>query len=201
MPYVAIIESGGSNFMSIQVALTRLGIASNITSDVECIQQASHVILPGVGMAQYAMQQLCEKNLVDIIKNLRQPVLGICLGLQLLCRYSEEGNVAMLNIIPLDVKKIKNASIVPHMGWNNMETLQQDPLLSGINAADDFYFVHSFAADTNADYTLGTCQYGNPFSAILRKDNFYGVQFHPEKSGKVGATLLKNFITISGDRL
>lgn len=194
---MAIIDGGGANFTSVQIALTRLGADSVVTSDPECISKARHVILPGVGTAAYAMQKLKDKKLVDLIRNLSQPVLGICLGQQLLCDYSEEDNTECLKIIPLQVKKLKNIRIIPHMGWNNLDAIKDDVLLRDIKESDDFYFVHSFAPEPLAPYTLGICNYGIAFAAVIKKTNFYGVQFHPEKSGVVGMFILNNFLKIT----
>jgi glutamine amidotransferase len=197
MSLVAIIESGGANFTSIQSALNCVGVESVVTCDPKKIIAASHVILPGVGAAGYGMQVLRERGLATLIPALRQPVLGICLGQQLLCTASEEDNADCLGIIPLKVSRIQDARIVPHMGWNHLSAIKPSPLLEGITLKDDFYFVHSYAADTSSSYTLGVCDYGKPFSAVIQCDNFYGVQFHPEKSGARGIRLLENFVRLS----
>jgi glutamine amidotransferase len=194
---IAIIESGGANFASICAALSRIGAETLVTSNPEKIKSASHVILPGVGAARYAMQLLREQGLVNMITALKQPVLGICLGQQLLCEYSEEDDTQCLGIMPMRVEKLKQARIIPHMGWNNMDVKNNTGLLSGIRHQDDFYFVHSYAATVQSPYTLATCDYGQGFSAVIQKDNFYGIQCHPEKSGKVGMRLLENFVRLS----
>ena len=192
---IAIIDSGGANFSSIQAALYRLQVRSIVTSDHTLITNASKVILPGVGAAAHAMDLIHRKGLYTVIRSLKQPVLGICLGQQILCTSSEEGDAECLGIIPIRVKKLQDVRIIPHMGWNNLIYIKEnEPLLEGIHTHDSFYFVHSFAPEVDANYTLAVCQYGVEFSAIIKKDNFYGVQFHPEKSGAVGERLLKNFI-------
>ncbi|MFI4956998.1 MAG: imidazole glycerol phosphate synthase subunit HisH [Gammaproteobacteria bacterium] len=197
MSLVAIIESGGANFTSIQSALNRVGVSSVVTRDPTQIITASHVMLPGVGAAGYGMQLLHEQGLATLIPALRQPVLGICLGQQLLCTHSEEDDADCLGIIPIGVARIKDARIIPHMGWNNVAAVKPSALLKGITEDQDFYFVHSYAAAVSPAFTLGTCDYGTPFSAVIHKDNFYGVQFHPEKSGLAGMRVLENFVRLS----
>lgn len=192
---IAIIDAGGANFASIQAALYRLQVRSIVTSEPAIIANASKVILPGVGAAAHAMDLIRNKGLYDVMRSLKQPVLGICLGQQILCASSEEGDVDCLGIIPLRVQKLQDVRIIPHMGWNNLSYIKEgEPLLEGINTQDSFYFVHSFAPEVDANYTHATCRYGVEFSAIIKKDNFYGVQFHPEKSGATGESLLRNFI-------
>jgi glutamine amidotransferase len=196
--FVAIIDGGGANFTSIQAALTQCAMPSEVTSHPQRIQEASHVILPGVGAAGYAMKLLNDKGLIAVIRHLTQPVLGICLGQQLLCDYSAEDNTDCLGIIPLQVKRLTNARVIPHMGWNNMDIVNNnDYLLNGITTENDFYFVHSFAPELKSPYAIGICNYGVAFAAVIKKNNFYGVQFHPEKSGIVGMKILQNFIRIS----
>ena len=193
---VAIIESGGANFASIQAALLRAGATSVVTSDVKVMRAASHVILPGVGSAAYAMQTLRDRRWIDTIRSFTQPVLGICLGHQLLCADSEEGQVTCLGIIPIRVKRITAARVIPHMGWNDIVLQRVSPLLEEQATLNDFYFVHSYAAEISAQYTVASCKYGDSFSAVIQKDNFYGVQFHPEKSGEAGLTLLQKFVRL-----
>lgn len=191
---IAIIDSGCANIASVYYALERLGYKATLTADSNVIQQANRVILPGVGTARAAMGQLQQRDLVDIIQNLTQPVMGICLGMQLMFQHSEELDTRMLSLIPQNVVKFdKSVDIIPHMGWNKVEFTQNSPLFKNTVNDDYFYFVHSYYAPIGAN-TIGQCQYGTPFSAIVNKDNFYGCQFHPEKSGKAGAQLLKNFI-------
>lgn len=199
---LAVIESGGANFLSVTTALERLGIEYQFTHDAQIINSADAVILPGVGSAGFAMQTLHKYSLLDIIKNLKKPLLGICLGMQLLYEFSEEDNVDCLGVIPGKVRKFipSDNLIVPHMGWNNLSSINSDQVVSGINTSDDVYFVHSYYAPIN-DATVSSCDYGTKFTAIARYNNFYGMQFHPEKSGTVGAKLLKNFLEIVNDNL
>lgn len=195
---VVIIDSGGANFASVEASLARLDVKTRVSSNPTIIQSADKVILPGVGAAGHAMEMIHAQGLLDVIRSLKQPVLGICLGQQMLCTSSEEGHVDCLGIIPSKVKKLHNAPIVPHMGWDNLVTIKQDePLLEGITTDDDFYFVHSYFVEINKEYTLATCHYGVDFAAIIRNNNFYGVQFHPEKSGVAGAKILRNFLSIT----
>ncbi len=197
MNQVAIIGSGGANFKSLQEAFNRLQVASVITNDRQLILNASHVVLPGVGAMGYAMNELASSNLASLIPELTQPVLGICLGLQLLCAYSEENNCAGLNIIPVQVARLKEIRIVPHMGWNEVKPINSAGILANLLPKDNVYFVHSYAAEVLEPYTQGVTIYGSAFSAYLRKDNFHALQFHPEKSGAVGEKILKNFLAES----
>lgn len=191
---IAIIEYNAGNSTSVKDALDRLGVESIVTSGVEQIQSAEKVIFPGVGHAGSAMQFLKEKGLDKVIQSLTQPVLGICLGMQLLCRFSEEENTDCLGIIDAEVKAFPTDKPVPHMGWNNFQSCSGE-LFEKVNASDDVYFVHSYYAPVN-EYTIATTEYGLPFSAALQKDNFYATQFHAEKSGSVGEQILKNFLTL-----
>lgn len=195
---IAIIDSGGANIASVLYALERLGVQGRLTDDPEAIRAARRVILPGVGMARDAMSRLREKNLVPVIRALRQPVLGICLGMQMLFDHSEEGGVDMLGLLPGAVRRFDEATsgIVPHMGWNEVAFQGAHPLTRGIADNSHFYFVHSYFAPTGP-HTVGICDYGTPFSAIVARDNFMGCQFHPERSGAAGAAILKNFMEIS----
>ena len=195
--FIAIVDGGGANFTSVQAAIDRLNIKSVVTADPSVIAQASHVILPGVGAAGYAMKLLNEKKLSAVIREIKQPFLGICLGQQLLCESSDEDDAKCLGLIPLKVVKLEEVRVVPHMGWNNLTYLQEnDPLFAGISTKDNFYFVHSFAPQVDLKYTIGICDYGVNFSAVIKKNNFYGVQFHPEKSGVAGMKLLQNFFLL-----
>lgn len=193
---LAIIKSGGANFLSVTTAFEHLGVSYVLTNDAATIQNADAVILPGVGSAGYAMEKLKEDNLISVIKNLTQPVLGICLGMQLLYEFSEEDNIACLGIIEGRVRKFSTAGnlIVPHMGWNNLQIKTPDPVVSNVDLAD-VYFVHSYYAPLN-DATIASCNYSLEFTAIAKHNNFYAMQFHPEKSGDMGSKLLKNFINL-----
>lgn len=192
---VVIIASGGANIASLQFALQRLGANSRVSADSEQIRQASHVILPGVGAAADAMSRLRRKNLHTLIPSLQQPVLGICLGMQLLFDASHEGRAQCLGIIPGHAERFAAASDrpVPHMGWNTLSIERPSALLDGLYPGDYAYFVHSYALPTSAA-TIASTNYGEPFSACVQWRNFHGAQFHPERSAKVGARLLCNFL-------
>ena len=191
---IAIIDYVAGNVKSVQNAVEKLGFETIITSDFEEIKNAEKVIFPGVGEASTAMKYLKNLKLDELIPSLKQPFLGICLGQQLLCNFSEEGNTKCLGIFDVDVKKFPATEIVPHMGWNNLQQMNGE-LLAGISADDNFYFVHSYYCEIGKN-TTSTCDYILPFSATLQKDNFYGTQFHPEKSGAVGAKILENFLKL-----
>jgi glutamine amidotransferase len=191
---IAIIDYGAGNIRSVQNALTRLGAESKLTNKIEELQMADKVIFPGVGAASFAMDQLQTQGLNDLIPKLEQPVLGICLGMQLLCNYSEEGATKTLGVFDTSVKEFEPILNVPHTGWNSCK-LSSSPLFKDIQSTDDFYFVHSFYAEI-CDDTTASCDYIQPFSAALQKDNFYGVQFHPEKSASVGSKLIQNFLEL-----
>ncbi len=194
---VVIIASGGANIASLQYALQRLGTASQVSADPDRIRAASHVILPGVGAAADAMVRLRQRQLHAVIPTLRQPVLGICLGMQLLFESSEEGQAACLGVIPGRAALLASAPglPVPHMGWNTVEALRSHPLLAGFKRGDYAYFVHSYALGVS-EATIASTEYGGPFSACVQWRNFYGAQFHPERSAAVGARLLHNFLTL-----
>jgi imidazole glycerol-phosphate synthase subunit HisH len=194
---VAIIDSGGANLASLRYALDRLGASSVVTSDAALIAQAPRVLLPGVGAAADAMARLRAGGLERLIPRLRAPLLGICLGMQLLYEHSAEGDTACLGVIDGRISALRAAPglPVPHMGWNTLAIRSPHPLLAGIGAEDRLYFVHSFAAPTAAG-TLATVQYGTELSAIVRRDNFLGVQFHPERSSAAGARILRNFLAL-----
>ena len=191
---IAIIDYVAGNVKSVENAVRRLGFETIITSDFEEIRNAEKVIFPGVGEASTAMKYLKQKNLEKLIPTLKQPFLGICLGQQLLCDFSEEGATKCLGIFDLKVKEFPSTDIVPHIGWNNLQKLQ-GPLFEGISEADNFYFVHSYYCEVG-EFTTSECDYILPFSATLQKDNFYGTQFHPEKSGDVGSKILENFLKL-----
>lgn len=192
---LAIVDSGGANIASVRFALERLGVRSELTADPAVIRAADRVILPGVGSAVEGMKRLQAKSLGDCIRGLAQPVLGICLGMQLLFDDSEEGPTRTLGLIPGTVALLPDSPgvAVPHMGWNTILTARTDGLLDGIGPDAFFYFVHSYAAPVNA-FTVATCDHGTPFTALVQRGNFSGVQFHPERSGAAGARLLKNFV-------
>jgi glutamine amidotransferase len=197
MRAVVIIESGGANIASLQFALQRLGAASCVSALPERIRSASHVILPGVGAAADAMSRLCRDQLDGVIPSLRQPVLGICLGMQLLFEESEEGRARCLGILSGRATRFAAAAgrPVPHMGWNTLSNVRPNALLEGVHDGDHAYFVHSYALGLSAA-TTASCDYGGPFSACVQSGNFYGTQFHPERSSQVGARLLQNFLNL-----
>jgi glutamine amidotransferase len=194
---VAIIDSGGANIASLRFALERLGADSRLTADPDELLSAPRILLPGVGAAADAMQRLRTLGIAQLIPTLRQPVLGICLGMQLLFERSEEGDTHCLGIMPGQVRRfpVREGLPVPHMGWNQLRPVRSSPLLRGIAAGDYVYFVHSFAAPVGAA-TLASCDYGGEFSAMVAHGNFYGTQFHPERSASVGAKLLANFLEL-----
>lgn len=190
---VVIIDYGAGNIQSIRFALERLGATATLSHDAVEIKKATHVIFPGVGEASSAMEKLKATGLDTLIPTLTQPVLGICLGMQLMCNHSEEGNTKGLGVFNTDVVRFKTNLNVPHMGWNTVDG--KEALFQGIPSNSHFYMVHSYYAKPNAD-VVGACTYAVPFAAALSKNNFYGTQFHPEKSGVVGATLLQNFLAL-----
>lgn len=190
-----IIDSGGANITSLQAALTRLGAESVVTTDPEKIRRAPRVLLPGVGSAHDAMARLRLAGLDQLIPQLKQPLLGICLGMQILFERSEEGPANCLGVIPGSIGKLQSepGRPVPHMGWNRMTQVRPDALLDGISTLDHVYFVHSFAAPTSSA-TVAITDYGKAITAVARRDNFCGTQFHPERSGVVGSRILANFL-------
>lgn len=197
MPKVVLIDAGGTNIGSVRYALERLGVDAPLSSDAAEIRAATHVILPGVGAAAPGMARLRETGLVDVVRSLTQPVLGVCLGMQLLFEHSEESDTPCLGLIPARLRLFaKDDGLrVPHMGWNALNPPRQHPLLDGIDAGAFAYFVHSYAAPVG-DWTLASCDYGGAFSAVVQHRNFHGAQFHPERSAAVGARLLQNFIAL-----
>jgi len=210
-PINVIVDTGCANLSSVKFAVERLGFTAIITDDIEQIKAADKVIFPGVGNAKHAMANIIEKGLVDTLQHLTQPVLGFCLGMQLMTESSTEGisstessqqsSVKCLNIIPTKVAPLNaQGNRLPHMGWNTLTTVANHPVLKGISVGDYFYFVHSFAAPLS-EYTLATCQYGSEFSAIIGKDNFIGCQFHPERSGALGSKIIKNFLELNAQEI
>jgi len=189
---IAIIKYNAGNICSVQNALDRLGCKSIITDDASVIQEAEKVIFPGVGEASSAMKYLKKKGLDKVILNLQQPMLGICLGLQLMCSKTEEGNTPCLGIFNTPVKRFPSSGIVPHIGWNNFKSINS-PFFKTISKERDVYYVHSYYAELCSD-TIAVCDYILPFSAAMKRNNFYACQFHPEKSGSVGEQILKNFL-------
>ena len=191
---IAILKYSAGNIKSVQNALTRLGYKSIITDNPSELLSAEKVIFPGVGEASSAIHYLRERGLDRIIISLKQPVLGICLGLQLMCRFSEEGETECLGIFDTDVRLFPPVDKIPHMGWNNCMTMKGD-LFHGITINDNLYYVHSYYAEISS-CTLATCDYIIPFSAAMQKGNFYATQFHPEKSAVIGEKILKNFLEL-----
>ncbi|HSC55175.1 MAG TPA: imidazole glycerol phosphate synthase subunit HisH [Phnomibacter sp.] len=197
---VSIIKYNAGNIRSVLFALDRLGVEATVTDDHAIIRQSSHVIFPGVGAANSAMPYLKERGLDELMRSLTQPFLGICLGMQLMCNHSEEGDTECLGLFDIAVKKFPAVDAAgqrlktPHMGWNGLSALRS-PLMTGVKENDYMYFVHSYYAEMSTD-TIATCNYGLPFSAALHKNNFHGVQFHAEKSAGPGEQILKNFLAL-----
>jgi len=194
---LTIIKYNAGNIRSVLFALERIGLRAEVTDDIDKIHSSDKVIFPGVGEASTAMNYLKERGLDGVIRNLKQPVLGICLGMQLMCRYSEENATDCLGIFNEDVRRYRAEGTglkVPQIGWNNIYDLKTD-LFAGVKNKSFCYFVHSYYASLG-EHTVATTDYVQPYSSALRKDNFYGVQFHPEKSAEVGEQILKNFLTL-----
>ena len=196
---IAIIDYGVGNLFSLKSSLKQLGLEAVVTADADTIRKADRLILPGVGEASSAMARLREKGLDTLVPALTCPVLGICIGMQLLCRSSEEGDAACLGIFPTDVVRLPDRTAdgplkVPHMGWDTVDMLR-GPLFEGIDAQTYVYYVHSYAPRL-CDAAIATTDYGMRFSAALARDNFFGTQFHPEKSGAAGSRILRNFLTL-----
>ena len=191
---IAIINYGAGNIQSILFAIERLGYTAVLTNNPDEIQQADKVIFPGVGEASYAMQKLIESGLDSLIPNLKQPVLGICLGMQLMCHHSEEGNTDGLGIFDANVIRFSNNVKVPQMGWNQIFNLKS-PLFQGINDNEYMYLVHSYYVP-NCKEAIAITNYDLEYASALQKDNFYGTQFHPEKSGDIGEQILANFLKL-----
>jgi glutamine amidotransferase len=194
---IKIVKYNAGNIQSVLFALERIGMQAEVTDDPEQLDLADKVIFPGVGEASTAMSYLKERGLDELIRNLRQPVLGICLGMQLMCNYSEENDTECLGIFDTTVKKFKTDDFglkIPQIGWNKVEKISQ-PLFAGMAYEPYCYFVHSYYAELSAE-TAAETEYGQTFSSALAKDNFYGVQFHPEKSAEAGEQILKNFLSL-----
>jgi glutamine amidotransferase len=194
---LAIIKYNAGNIQSVIAALERLGIQGEVTDDAEKIKTADKVIFPGVGEASSAMNSLRQNNLDHVIKDLKQPVLGICVGMQLLCEHSEENNTDCLGIVPVSVKKFqpgKESIKIPQVGWNTIYSLQSG-LFHGVKENSYIYNVHSYYAELS-DHTIARCHYGIEYAAAVKKDNFYGVQFHTEKSAETGDQIIKNFLDL-----
>lgn len=194
---IAVVKYNAGNIHSVDCALRRLGVEAVITADKEALMAADKVIFPGVGEAETTMNHLRANGMDELIKNLRQPVLGICLGMQLMCRYSEEGEADCLGIFDTEVKRFlppKQEDKVPHMGWNTI-TQTNSALFRGFSQEEFVYFVHSFYVPL-CEFTAAQTEYILPFSAALHKDNFYATQFHPEKSGSTGERILRNFLEL-----
>jgi glutamine amidotransferase len=194
---LAIIDSGGANIASLLFAMERLGIPAVLTTDPAQLRAATHVMLPGVGAAADCMARLRKAGLVETIRELRQPLLGICVGMQLLFESSEEGDVPCLGLLPGRVQRFAERPElpVPHMGWNQLEFDSPAPLLEGIAHGDYVYFVHSYGVQVS-ELTLASTHYGEPFSAVVQRRHIYGAQFHPERSAATGARLLQNFLRL-----
>jgi glutamine amidotransferase len=194
---VVLVDAGGTNIGSVRYALQRLGVDASLTADAATIRAADKVILPGVGAAGPGMARLRELGLVELMRSLTQPVLGVCLGMQLLCERSEEADVACLGVVPATVHRFREQPglRVPHMGWNRLNKRKQHPLVAGLGEQDWAYFVHSYAVPIG-DYALATSEYGGEFATVIARGNFHGMQFHPERSASVGARLLKNFLEL-----
>lgn len=198
-PRVVLLDSGGANLGSVQAAFTRLGVDAPVTADAETIRKATHVVLPGVGAAAVCMDKLRQNGLDKLIPRLTQPLIGICVGMQLLFERSEEGNTECLGLLSGEVRLMPASPGVriPHMGWNRLEVPEGSthPLMEGLDNASA-YFVHSYAAAPSSQ-TVATCVHGTPFSAVVAKGRVMGAQFHPERSSASGARLLKNFLSLS----
>ncbi|RZK78699.1 MAG: imidazole glycerol phosphate synthase subunit HisH [Pedobacter sp.] len=191
---IGIVNYGAGNIFSLTSALDRLQLPYGMVNDKADLDKYTHIIIPGVGHAAAAMDKLMQTGLVEPIKALKKPVLGICVGMQLLTQHSEEGDADMIGIVPVKTRLFnKDQGIkIPHMGWNDIDH-KNNPLFEGVRNHSQFYFVHSYFIEYNPTFDIATANYGAPFSAAVQNDNFYGVQFHPEKSGAAGEQLLKNF--------
>ncbi|WP_114766275.1 imidazole glycerol phosphate synthase subunit HisH [Vibrio rhodolitus] len=199
---VVIIDTGCANVSSVRFAIERLGCEVEISKDPQVVLAADKLFLPGVGTASEAMKNLEERNLISLVKQVEKPLLGICLGMQLLGKFSQEkgqkadAQVECLGLCEGEVKLMQTGELpLPHMGWNTVKSLPEHPLFKGIEEGEYFYFVHSFAMPVG-DYTIAECNYGQPFSAAVQSGNYYGVQFHPERSSSAGSKLIENFLNL-----
>lgn len=199
---VVIIDTGCANVSSVKFAIERLGYAVTISKEPEVVLAADKLFLPGVGTASEAMKNLEQRNLIELVKQVEKPLLGICLGMQLLGKLSREKGskaddiVECLGLCDGEVNLMETGDLpLPHMGWNTVTAKAGNPLFKGIESGEYFYFVHSFAMPV-ADYTIASCDYGNPFTAAVQQGNYYGVQFHPERSSKAGSRLIQNFLEL-----
>lgn len=193
---IAIIKYNAGNVASVMYALDRIGMNYSWTDEEEEIRTADKVIFPGVGEASTAMAFLREKQLDRLIPTLKQPVLATCIGMQLLCKYSEENDTTCMGVFDVVIKRFQSTDLkIPHVGWNSIEAQGQNPLMKGLNASEYVYFVHSYYAPLNP-YTSAICDYVQPFSAMLQKDNFYAAQFHAEISGQAGQRVIENFLAL-----
>lgn len=196
---IVIVNTGCANISSVKFALERLGVAVTVSDDPATISRADKVFLPGVGNAMAAMKSIKTKQLATALKALKQPVLGVCLGMQLMVESSAEssaGTIDCLHLMPGKVERLRAGNLrLPHMGWNTLTQVQPSPLFTGIDVGTYFYFVHSFAVPVYTQ-TLAACEYGQAFSAAIQHNNFFGVQFHPERSGEAGSQLLTNFVNM-----
>lgn len=195
---LAIVKYNAGNIYSVVNAVRRMGIEPLLTDNAEELLRADKVLFPGQGEARTAMEYLRERRLDEVICSMKQPVLGICVGQQLLCRHSEEGDTDCLGIFPMDVKRFQptcHEEKIPQMGWNSLHDLKS-PLFTGINENDYVYFVHSYYVSLHDEYTIAKTDFTLPYSSAIHKDNFYATQFHPEKSGNVGARIIQNFIDL-----
>ncbi len=190
---ITIIDYNSGNIASVWNALEKIGQEAVVSSDPAVIAEAEKVIFPGVGRAGFAMEQLRKQDLVEVIRDLEVPFLGICMGLQLLTDFSEEDDTECLSIIPGEIKKFDEGLSVPQIGWNRVEFVKDSPLFRSVESGSYVYFVNSFYFDGPAEYVLGKTEYGKSFGSVLQKENFYATQFHPEKSGETGLKLLRNF--------
>lgn len=195
---VVLLESGGSNIQSVKAAFARLGVEATMTANPERIRRASHVVLPGVGAAAAAMATLRGNGLLALIPTLTQPLLGVCVGMQLLFEHSEEGDTPCLGLLPGQVRRFRERPglRIPHMGWNQLQVTAPHPLLAGIESGGYAYFVHSYQVALGPS-TLASCDYGTAFSAVVGQGRIFGAQLHPERSAAVGARLLQNFLSIT----